>query len=109
MWKRFASTLRCSLCRGPLQLAAFEEHDATCSTEHREVARRRGIAPEVLQACVDTGVLTCAACSIRFPIVHGLPVLLPYITPMHRELESAFGDRLARLPDRGAFPDRPPV
>ena len=64
--------LACPVCKGPLDLRADE------------------IAPEgaVDSGEILTGTLTCAACNEAYPIVGGIPNLLP---PDLRDAEIAAG------------------
>ena len=55
MHRRLLPILACPMCRGDLRLTAGEAE-----------AER-----------VDTGTLTCAGCARAFPIVRGIPRLLP--------------------------------
>lgn len=90
MWKRFASALRCPLCRGGLKLESFVEETATPGGEQAGGAAGE---PDSGAYVVD-GQLLCEACRVRYPILRGLPVMLPYTTPLHEEFRQKYAGRL---------------
>lgn len=102
MWKKFASTLRCPLCRGALKLESFAEE-----TIAPEGGRSDTVDPQS-NVYVTDGQLLCAPCRARYPIVRGLPVMLPYTTPLHESFREKWADRLADTPDF-KFADRAPA
>lgn len=94
MWKRFAAVLRCPLCAGKLQLAAYEEHAVELAAEHIALAQSRALQGPDFNRYIESGLLSCAACRIAFPIFKGLPVLLPYATALHDEFKREFEPHL---------------
>jgi SAM-dependent methyltransferase/uncharacterized protein YbaR (Trm112 family) len=96
MWPKLLHVLRCPLCRQHLTLSAFEPEIRVdmSSTEW-----------------IDSGLLACAPCKTWFPIVRGVPVLLPYSTSVHQQFVRRHGKKIAlsapgheppaRLPPRG--------
>ncbi|HEY9446499.1 MAG TPA: methyltransferase domain-containing protein, partial [Burkholderiales bacterium] len=46
---------------------------------------------------VEAGLLTCSACRTWFPVIRGVPVLLPYTTPAHQEFSREHMSRIATL------------
>jgi len=100
--------LSCPICAGDLSLSAFEERRIDLPLAHRTLAQNRGITDPDFDLYIDAGLLLCAACQTCFPITHGLPVLVPYETPIHREFASAFKDRLAAYGEY-RFPHATPV
>lgn len=101
MWKRFTDVLRCPLCKGKLRLDCFEAHDAQVDAAQVAEARARGLDGPGFGTYVESGLLSCGSCEVAFPVFKGLPVLLPYRTPLNAEFASAFA---AALTDVRAFP-----
>jgi SAM-dependent methyltransferase/uncharacterized protein YbaR (Trm112 family) len=108
MWKRFQHMLRCPQCAGRLGLAVFAEQDVALGDAHATLAHACGIAHPEFATYVDYGILTCAACAVRYPIFDGLPVLLPYTTTLHDEFARRYSLELAAYP-AFRFPNREPV
>lgn len=106
MWKRFVDVLRCPLCRNELELDSFEENVQTPGPE-AEVDRSdpRTGQPDFFVR-IEEGQLLCNGCSLRFPITRGLPVMLPYTTPLHDEFEKRWKSRLQGSQHR--FPSEAP-
>ena len=103
MWNRFAAILRCPLCRGALQLETFEESEVEPERRYLEAAAARGLSARDVSAYVEAGQLVCGACRVRYPIVHGLPVMLPYATALHEAFAREWAGRLSgelRFADR---------
>lgn len=107
MWKRATGWMRCPLCGGALDLHAWREERAVLAPEYLATADERGIPRDELDRYVDAGLLACGGCSTYFPVTHGLPVLLPYTTPIHEEFASEFRSQLDGVP--GSFPKLDPV
>src|SRR5688500_970848 len=101
MWKRFASALRCPLCRGGLKLESFVEENAAPGGEQAGAAG----APDSDAYVVD-GQLLCEACRVRYPVLRGLPVMLCYTTPLHEDFKQKWA---GRLQSGFNFADRPPA
>ncbi len=53
------------------------------------------------------GILLCSECMRRYPIVNHVPVLLLFQTPLHREFDRQFKDRLQELTRYSGPTDRP--
>jgi SAM-dependent methyltransferase len=106
MWKRFAAILRCPLCRSHLELVPFEEVDLEVSQEQAALAERIGSSASALKGWVESGQLICRPCRARFPITGGLPVMLPYTTPLHEAFVRKWS---ARLSSDLEFPGREPA
>jgi SAM-dependent methyltransferase/uncharacterized protein YbaR (Trm112 family) len=110
MWKRFHKTLCCPLCRHSLELAVFDE--AACSLDEKDIAHAKELRlfDDDFNRYVNDGVLLCSSCTTYFPIYNGLPVLLSYTTPLHKEFAGRFKDRLRSngLQNR-CFPSGEPV
>lgn len=109
MWARLVKRLRCPLCATPLGLEVFRETRTTIREEDGALAKTRGLFEPDFNRYVEAGLLICHGCKIWFPILRGLPVLLPYTTPLHNEFAAEFQARIAELPLRYAFPDKQPV
>jgi len=78
MWTKLASLLRCPLCHRELDLARFGANGSAAAIE----------------AWIDSGVLSCGNCRTWYPIVRGVPVMLPYATRVHREFETLHREEL---------------
>ena len=100
MWSRIIDRLACPICSGDLSLSAFTETRIKVSQDQRTLAIARGILESDLDRYIDAGLLLCSACYTYFPIIHGLPVLVPYTTPIHEEFALTFNDR---LPEYGKY------
>jgi SAM-dependent methyltransferase/uncharacterized protein YbaR (Trm112 family) len=85
MWARFADLLRCTHCRGPFELVTLEPRATELAREHVAAGERFGLGERALSSALDSGLLVCRSCKLWFPILHGLPVLLPYRTRTHDE------------------------
>jgi ubiquinone/menaquinone biosynthesis C-methylase UbiE/uncharacterized protein YbaR (Trm112 family) len=109
MWKRFLHVLRCPLCKGELELSVFTETRVQIAAEHQALARARGLLTDDFDHAVEAGILLCHGCTVRFPISHRLPVLLPYTTALHHEFAREFASDLANLTVQYPFPSRAPV
>lgn len=108
MWKRIAGSLRCPVCQGELSLHESVSNRVELSSEDVASGRARGIDADSLAQWVEWGALTCDACRFAFPIAHGLPVMIPYTTPIHAEWRQVHGTWLASLGDF-TFANREPV
>jgi len=108
MWKRFACTLRCPLCRGTLGLSVFEEEQVAPAPAFVELARRRGLLDTDFSTCVLNGLLVCTRCSLDYPIIRGLPVMVLYRTAAHRDFLAHLGDQPAGVKRPVRFADRQP-
>ena len=88
MWSPVVAVLRCPLCSAPLTEAGVDRLE---------------------DGWVETGVLTCASCKAWYPVVRGVPVLLPYATQVHHQFAREHAGRLeccapGYLPPTGAVP-----
>lgn len=95
MWPRIADRLSCPICGGHLDLSTFAETRIELSEDHRALAVDCGFLDSDFDRYVEAGLLLCSGCKIYFPILYGLPVLVPYTTPIHHEFALEFNDRLA--------------
>jgi len=82
MWPKLIRLLRCPLCREPLGGFTFDGH--------RPVDVRHG-------AWVEAGLLACSCCRTWFPVIRGVPVLLPYTTPVHQQFAREHAKSIATL------------
>jgi SAM-dependent methyltransferase len=82
------------MCRGCLDLDPFDEVEIEVEPEHTAAAARLGLGTSEVSTYVDAGQLVCRACRVRFPIERGLPVMLPYATPLHEVFSQRWADRL---------------
>ena len=78
MWIRFVDLLRCPVSSSRLRLVAFRHELHDMPREHVETAERVGIAvDDAFCTYVERGVLL-AESGWMYPIIRGLPILLPY-------------------------------
>jgi SAM-dependent methyltransferase/uncharacterized protein YbaR (Trm112 family) len=97
MWSRMVEWLTCPVCRNALHLKSFEEARTPLAAEHLSLAEERGLLDEDFNRYIVWGALLCNSCRALYPIVHGLPVLVPYSTPTHAEFTTKFADRLTEV------------
>lgn len=72
------------------------------------MAEERGLLNGAFNRYIDAGVLACDGCMSFYPIMHGLPILVPYTTPIHNEFAVKFAELLRGFPEY-RFPVAPPV
>lgn len=109
MWSRIVDQLSCPVCSQALELAPFHESVQQLSPEYVALAAERSISEASLHVWTDAGLLLCHHCGIWFPIWRGLPILLPYATPSHREFAAQFAPELANLSPRYDFANQDPA
>src|SRR5262245_10565531 len=109
MWKRIVPVLRCPVCTGPLELRSFVEERTSLATNHHECARQRGLYSDDFNVYVDAGILLCAACGLKFPIVEGAPILLPYLTPLHAQFDEQWKSTAGTIASGFRYANREPV
>src|SRR5687767_8494773 len=97
MWSRILDWLACPVCHNSLHLESFEESHVELAPEHISLAKQRNFLDEKFNHFITSGALLCNSCRQLYPIVHGLPVLVPYATPIHTEFASKFADRLSEF------------
>lgn len=106
---RFADTLRCPCCRGPLTLDAFERNAIDLPDDAIDLARRKGVLDDRFAQWVESGVLLCQPCRSMFPIFDGLPILLCYPTMMHAEFVRRHSGKGLERHASYRFPEREPA
>lgn len=109
MWKCFSNLLRCPICHGALKLHVLAESRPVLSHAHLASAEAQGRFNDDFGVHVETGLLSCHRCNLGYPIQSGLPVLLPYTTPLHDRFARENAKELEQLPQAHAFPDLEPV
>jgi uncharacterized protein YbaR (Trm112 family) len=87
VWKRFSEVLRCPACSGDLELVVLEERQSALEPGFLGLAEKNGIQRPDFSTYVEAGLLVCAPCKVRYPIAHGLPLMLPYSTRLHEEFD----------------------
>jgi SAM-dependent methyltransferase/uncharacterized protein YbaR (Trm112 family) len=92
MWMKLVSVLRCPQCRQPVTSNVFEQSQ-----------------PAFDGAWVETGALICKPCRSWYPIVRGVPVLLPYATQVHKAFARAHTSALALHAPGCSLPSGKPV
>ncbi len=105
MWKRFTKTLRCPACRNSLHQSCFSEATATVSEERTTLAGDIGVLDDEFSRFVESGLLLCNKCRACFPIMHGLPVMLLYTTPLRERFTAQFEEELSRFTQDYHFPN----
>jgi SAM-dependent methyltransferase/uncharacterized protein YbaR (Trm112 family) len=94
MWKRFARRLCCPNCGNSLELAVFKVVSCPILKAHLVFAKETGLLDPEFNQYVQEGALLCQTCTRYYPIVKGLPVLLPYATSVHEQFAEDFKDQL---------------
>ncbi len=108
MWQRFMRFLVCPLCKGPVELSIFRQMTVTID-EDAALSRRKGLSDNDFGQFVESGLVLCHNCKKWFPITRGLPVLLPYATPLHNPFVVDFKDQISQLKLNYGFPCLEPV
>jgi ubiquinone/menaquinone biosynthesis C-methylase UbiE/uncharacterized protein YbaR (Trm112 family) len=109
MWTRFAHRLQCPISGSPLRLVSFREQQVALDERHVAAAHRAGIAVDAaFSTYVETGVLLSDA-GWMYPIVDGVPVLLPYTTAIHERFASAVARELRTVAAAHRFPAEQPA
>jgi SAM-dependent methyltransferase/uncharacterized protein YbaR (Trm112 family) len=80
MWPKILNLLRCPCCRQQVTATAFEPQAAVDTSS---------------DVWIDSGLLSCASCKTWFPVIRGVPVLLPYSTSAHEQFAREHGERIA--------------
>lgn len=109
MWKRFKDSLRCVICGGELDAAAYEEGEKEPSKEHISTADSLNIKVKDLRGFIENGILICPGCKTIYPIFKNLPILLPYKTGLHDEFSEIFGAELKKMGDGYKFANAKPA
>jgi SAM-dependent methyltransferase/uncharacterized protein YbaR (Trm112 family) len=91
---------------GELELRALEEGRVDVESEALDRAEKKGVRSTDFSTYVDAGLLLCSHCRLRYPIAHGLPVMLPYTTRLHDEFDARWGK--AGLAEGYSFSQRAP-
>jgi SAM-dependent methyltransferase/uncharacterized protein YbaR (Trm112 family) len=106
MWARLVKRLCCPFCQNSFELRIFQEARTAIGAEDAALARCQGLFDADFDRYVDAGLLICHLCKTWFPILRGLPVLLPYTTPLHAEFVAQFHRMIAQLSLSYVFPTR---
>src|SRR2546430_7037286 len=109
MWSRLAQLLRCPVCGDSLDLHPLREERSQISEQHLAVAKLRGVLDDQFNRYIEAGLLACERCRYLFPIIRGLPILLPYTTPLHHEFAVEHQCGIAQFSTTHTFPALPPV
>ena len=108
MWKRLMRFLVCPICKGEFALFAFDESTIVVKDKNAILLQEQ-LFDKGFGQFVESGLLICRNCKNWFPIVRGLPVLLPYTTPLHKQFAIDFRDKISQLKLNYAFPCIEPV
>ncbi len=108
MWNRILPELNCPRCGQGLAMRVFVEEHRELAREHLEAGEKRGLPAEQLGHWIEAGLLVCEPCQLRYPIVEGLPILLPYETSAHRAFDEDFGQKIAESGVSHPYPSDAP-
>jgi SAM-dependent methyltransferase/uncharacterized protein YbaR (Trm112 family) len=112
MWKRFSAQLRCPVSGEALTLVPFRETNAPLTDQMAEAASAAGYRYLASQRdfCrrVDAGILLAPSAGLLYPIVRGVPLMVPYETVLHQAFARDFSTPLSKLGSRYRFPSCPP-
>lgn len=109
MWKRFIHKLRCIQCGEKLELRAIEERRVSLSREHLNHGENLGLKEEELSHYIETGIVICPKCKLWHPIIHGLPVILPFRTKHIQGFSEQYYQEITKLGDGYLLPDHKPM
>ena len=101
--------LVCPICKSPLELYTFKELTSTVSYEDATLSQKQEVFDNDFNQFVESGLLLCRNCKKWFPITGGLPILLPYRTPLHKQFAVDFRDEISQLKLNYEFPCMEPV
>jgi SAM-dependent methyltransferase len=108
MWSRLTDRLSCPVCYSQLRVDIFAQEFVSLSDDDWALASMCGMRAADFNCYIESGLLVCSNCKIYFPITHGLPIMVPYTTPIHHEFSTEFNDRLTKYVDY-RFADSIPV
>lgn len=86
-----------------MTLHAFRHNRVDISESHKELGHAHGVSLEELGEFVEDGILVCDDDQTWYPVYKGLPVLLPYETPVTKEFLEEYADSV-----RNVAPDHKP-
>lgn len=109
MWTRFSEYLRCCICRKSLELFPIEMRQSILKREFLSQGEEFNISADRLCSSIDSGLLICHECKVWFPIIYGLPILLPYTTESHKEFIAINGEYIRKLGTKYQSPNLSPV
>jgi uncharacterized protein YbaR (Trm112 family)/SAM-dependent methyltransferase len=95
MKSRLLEHLACPLDRSKLELREWDCTANTLSKEDEAKAERLGIPVASISKEILTGLLVNRNRKVVYPILKGVPRLLPFATGVGAEFQSQFGTRLA--------------
>ena len=94
MWPGLVGLLRCPNCREAIELSSVRDKNK------KEASN---------DDWIDTALLLCTACRTWYPVIRGVPVLLPYTTPAQQQFAARHEKSIAALPSGFAAPKGTPV
>jgi len=109
MWARINDRLRSPVSGAPLILHIFERELVDIDSAHRQLGDKLGIPDSQLCEFVWAGVLICKDDQTWYPIYMGLPVLLPYETPIQKEFVQKYGSEIEKIAPGCRPPSMSPV
>ncbi|MBN1901116.1 methyltransferase domain-containing protein [Candidatus Sumerlaeota bacterium] len=109
MWKRLLHRLRCIECGGNLELRVIKERHVPLSHESVSHGEGLGLKKSELSHYIETGILFCPKCRIWHPIIHGLPVILPFQTTHIRKFFRQYSGEIKKLGEEYAHPEHKPM
>jgi SAM-dependent methyltransferase len=92
-----------------LECRAFNERSVNLEKPVLAEAESRGLLNQDFSRAIVAGALLCCPCKTMFPVVNGLPVLLPYTTERHERSRAEFKSEFGKLEPAYRFPAAAPV
>jgi ubiquinone/menaquinone biosynthesis C-methylase UbiE/uncharacterized protein YbaR (Trm112 family) len=92
-----------------MELRAIEERHVPLSREHLMHGENLGLKEGDLAHYVDTGIISCPKCRVWHPILHGLPVMLPFRTRHILGFSEQHAREIQKLGDGYSPPNHKPM
>jgi SAM-dependent methyltransferase/uncharacterized protein YbaR (Trm112 family) len=86
----------------------MRERVASLPSSSLERAEQLGLLGAPFGQYVESGLFLCEGCRLRFPILYGLPVLLPYATALHSQFADSADGSVSKFAGY-AWPSAKPV
>ena len=109
MWKRITEQLRSPVSGNPLTAVSFGSVRKEIAEQHLKLADDMGVSRDELSEYIVDGVLLCESDKTWYPIIDGLPVLLPYRTRYRDRFSKKFKQQLTNVLSTYSVPDAAPA